>query len=166
MKNYYRGAIDHKLQLSTLAGQDVLGSDIGDTVEVDSRCSSVNCTYSMANWTPVAEAGPILFGWAHSNYTDAEIEEWVETLGTWNRNQLVENEVSRRLIRQVGILEIPDNASDAAVYNEGRTITTKLGWRLNKTFTLRFWAYNTGTASVATTDPEVRAQGHANLWLV
>ncbi len=164
-RRYLPGRIDHKLQLATLAGNTLLGSDNADVVNEETWVSSVKAIYSIGQYTPVAECGPFILGWAHSDYTDAEIEEWVEQANSWNVGDKVSQEQSRRLIKQIGTFEhLPITASGVESINDGRMKTTKLGWMLASTQTLRFWVYNAGTAAVATTDPEVRVQGHANLW--
>ncbi len=164
-RRYLAGKIDHKLQLGTLAGQTLLGSDIADAVVDSTWVSSVKAIYSIAQYTPVAECGPFICGWAHSDYTDAEIEAWVENAASWQEGDKIAQEVARRKIRQIGTFEeLPSAATGTTSLADGRKLTTKLGWMLSPTQTLRFWVYNGGTASVATTDPEVRAHGHANLW--
>ncbi len=156
--------MDHKLQLATLNGSTVLGSLIASTVIDSTWCSSVRASYSIANYTPVAECGPFIAGWAHSDYTDGEIEEWVET-SSWNIGNKIGQEVSNRLIREVGTFEsLPVSANGVESMMDGRFITTKIGMMLSPGQTLRFWIYNAGTAAVASTDPEVRVQGKANLW--
>jgi len=121
--------------------------------------------YSIANFTPKAEAGPFILGWAHSDYTDAEVEEWVEQANSWNVGDKIAAEQSRRLIRQIGSFEtLPIGVTQTVSLNDGRMKTTKIGFMIESTQTLRFWVYNAGTATLDTTDPEVRVQGHANLW--
>ncbi len=164
-RRYMRGNIDHKLQLATLAGQTVLGSDIGDTVTDTTWVSSVKATYSIGNFSGAAEIGPLLCGWADSDYTDTEIEQWVENLATWDAGDKIAQEQGKRQIRQIGTWEeLPVDATTVSSINDGKMTTTKLGWLIQTGRTIKFWVYNAGTASVATTDPEVRAQGHANLW--
>ncbi len=164
-RRYMKGNIDHKLQLATLAPQTVLGSDIGDTVIDTTWVSSVKAIYSIGSWTNIAEAGPLICGWADSDYTDAEIEQWVENLATWDAGDKIAQEQGRRQIRQIGTFETMPVATDEVVtMNDGKHITTKLGWLIQTGKTIKFWVYNAGTGAVATTDPEVRAQGHANLW--
>ncbi len=164
-RRYLKGKIDHKLQLATLAGNTLIGSLIGDTVVESTWVSSAKAMVSIGQYTAVAECGPFICGWAHGDYTDAEIEEWVENTNSWNEGDKVAQEVARRLIREIGTFEsLPALATGVEAINDGRKTTTKLGWMLSTGKTLRFWVYNAGTAAVATTDPEVRVQGHANLW--
>ncbi len=162
---YIAGKLDHKLQLGTLGAQVVVGSLIGSTVVDTTWVSSVKATYTMNDFTAATDDGPILVGWAHSDYTDAEIEAWIESTSSWDIGNKIAQEVSNRKCKQVGtFFRSPSSATEWIALNEGRMTTTKLGWMLSPSQTLRFWAYNTGSSALATTDPEVRVQGHANLW--
>ncbi len=165
MGRYIRGNVDEEVNLSGLAAKDVVGAVFDETVNERTFCSSIDATYSMANFTPIANAGPVIVGVAHSDYSDAEIEEWIESTGQWNEGDLVASrEISRRLIRQVGTFQSPDAATDVVVLNDGKEIHTKLGWILNQGQTLRLWAFNSGAAAIATTTPNVGVNGHVNLW--
>lgn len=163
-RRYLRGSIDHLLSLGTLAGSDLIASDLVDAVEEPVYVSSVKAAYSLDSMTPGTDVGPILCGWAHSDYTDAEIEAWVENQGSWSAGDKVAQEIARRQCKQVGIFDIDELVAGFARINNGATFTTKLGWVLIEGATLKFWCYNMGTAALATTNPNVRAQGHANLW--
>ncbi len=164
MGKYIRGTIDEDLDLGTLGTKVVISAVMDETVDERMLISSIVAAYTISNWTPVASAGPILVGIAHSDYTDAEIEAFLETTGSWNEVDLVQQEVSKRKIRRIGIFDTPDAATDSAVLNDGKAVKTKLNWILGQGQTLRVWAYNLGTASVATTVPRIHVAGHANLW--
>ncbi len=137
---------------------------IGDTVTERTYLSSVVLRWALKNFTQGAGDGPIMVGVAHSDYTSAEIEEWLENLSSWKEADLIGQEVAKRKIRMVGVFVTPATVNDAAVLNDGKPIRTKCGWILTQGQTLRVWAYNLGTSALATTVPDVRAEGHANLW--
>ncbi len=100
-----------------------------------------------------------MIGLAHSDYTDAEIEEYIETTDSWDQGNLVQGkEVRKRLIRRIGIF------GSSGVLNDGKPIHTRLNWLLRTGQTISLWAYNRGASALATTDPQVVAEGHANLW--
>lgn len=164
MGRYIRGNVDEELALTTLAPKDVVGATFDEAVNERTLVSSLVATWSIGNWTPVANAGPIVVGVAHGDYTDAEIEEWLEQTGQWNEGNLVSREIGARKIRQIGTLESPEAATGSRSLNDGRAIKTKLNWILNQGQTLRVWAYNSGSAAVATTAPSVTVNGHVNLW--
>ncbi len=163
-RRYLRGAIDHNLSLGTLGANTVIGSQVSDTVDDTTWISSVRATWSLDDLTPAADDGPILCGIAQGPYTDAQVEEWIENLNSWKAGSPVSQEIARRRIRQVGTFEGADTATLAQVLNDGKMITTKAGWMMAPGETIRIWAYNTGGSALATTDPNMRVQGHANLW--
>ncbi len=163
-RRYIKGPVDLGFLLGTLAGNTVISSGPSDTVDDTTWCSSVKGTWSLSDYTPSASDGPILVGIAHSDYTDAEIEAWVENSSGWSQADQVGQEVSRRKIRRVGTFPTPIDASTPSVLADGRAITTKAKWMLSEGQNITFWAYNQGTSALATTDPRVHFQGHANLW--
>lgn len=163
MGRYVRGNIAENIALGTLAANTLL-LGATDTVNERSRISSIVCTYSLAGMTPTENAGPILIGVAHSDYTLAEVEAWVELQSGWDEGNLASREISARYIRRIGQFDVPPAANQSVALNEGRQIKTKLNWVLLQAQGLNFFCYNTGTAAVATTDPNVHVQGHANLW--
>ncbi len=163
-RRYLRGSIDHRLDLGTLGANTLISSDLTDKVEEPAYVSSVNAAYSMDEFTPLSDRGPVLFGWAHSDYTSAEIEAFVENAGSWSEGDKVQQEIAKRKIKQVGIFQ--ENVIQGAhhTFMDGKSVTTKLGWLLIDGQTLKFWCYNMGQVAIGTTDPNCRAQGHANLW--
>ncbi len=162
-QKYLRGAIDLNLALTTLGAQVLVSDPVGDTVNEKTWLSSVRGTWTLSEFTQASGRGPFKVGVAHSDYTDAEIEQWIENLGSWDEGDLVNQEIARRKIRMVGQftgLALPDQE----VLADGRPITTKCGWMLLQGQTVKVWAYNDGSAAVATTVPRMRMIGHANLW--
>ncbi len=162
---YIPGSVDEEMALGTLTTKDVIAAQFDQTVTERMFCSSVRAIWSMRNFTPTSNAGPILVGLAHSDYTAAEIEEWIENTQGWAEADQIGQEVGRRKIRKVGTFDTPDNATDSVTLNDGKAIKTKLGWILTTGQTLQTWGYNLGTVSLATTDPLVSIQGKANLWV-
>ena len=165
MGRYMRGNVNEELSLGTLAGRTVVGTTFDSTVNERTFVSSIVARWAINLLTPASAVGPIMVGVAHGDYSDSEIEEWIETTGSWNEGDLVATrEIGRRLIKQIGIFEIPDDANDAVVLNDGKAIKSKLGWILNQGVTLKIWGYNTGTQPLATTVPVVKCEGHVNLF--
>ncbi len=164
MGKYIRGAVDEELALGTLATKTVISEAFDGSVNERTLVSSIIATYSMTNFTKALGDGPILVGIAHSDYSAAEIESFVENTASWNEGSKVEQEIADRLIRRIGVFDVPDEASDSVVLNDGKPMKKKLNWILLQGQTLQLWAYNLGTSSLETTSPVVAAQGHANLW--
>ncbi len=164
MGTYIRGNITLDLTLGTLAARTAVLSAFQDTVVNRTFISSIVATITLSNATGVDNVGPILFGYAHSDYTGAEIEEYIELVTSWDAGDKVSQEIGSRLVRRVGTIETPALSTDSRVFNDGRPIKTKLNWMIQPGQTIDFWVYNLGTAAFTTTDPNVNIQGHANLW--
>ena len=166
-QKYLKGAVQATLNLGALAALDVVAAPLSDTVNERTWLSSLLASWSLSDFTSLVDDGPIRVGLAHSDYTSAEIEEWIENAGSWNEGDLVNQEIAKRKIRDVGVFRTEDATVDApaavATLNEGRPIRTKCGWILLQGQTVTIWAYNQGS-SVLTTGSHVIVGGHANLW--
>lgn len=132
------------LALGTLADNTVIGAVCSDTLDEEAFLISCDLTWAILDGT--AGEGPIEVGVAHSDYSDAEIEEWLENTGSWDRGDLVSQEISRRKIRQVGVFNglVPEE-----VLNDGKPIRTRCKWGLITGQSLKIWAYNRSAAALA-----------------
>ncbi len=165
MGRYIRGNVDEDLGLGTLAAKSLVTGVFDEGVSERTLISSLIATYSIENFTPGAGIGPLLVGIAHSDYSAAEVEAYIETLDSWKEADKIGQEVGKRQIRKIGVFRRQSGAAvDTQALNEGRPIKTKLNWILNKDQTLDLWVYNMGSAAIATTVPVVHCEGHANLW--
>ncbi len=164
MGRYIRGNVNEDITFATLAGVTLNAAAFDETVQERTLASSIVARYTLSNWTDIANVGPILIGVAHSDYTAAEIEEYLEATGSWDEGNLQQQEVGQRKVRRIGVFKSPQSAADNAVLNEGNPIKTKLNWILNQGTTLDLWVYNMGTGTVATTTPVCHVEGHINLW--
>jgi len=163
-RRYLRGIWDDHLSLGTLGAHTLVGNVLTATVNERTFLSSVRLTWNLSDYTPNAGDGPIEVGIAHSDYTDAEIEQVLENTDTWNEGNLVALELGKRKIRRVGMFPTPEAAGFSTSLNDGKPIHTKCGWILLQGQGVRVWAFNHGTSALATTVPVVHSAGHANLW--
>ncbi len=125
--------------------------------------SSIVCTWSLDNITP--GQGPLIFGVAHSDYSDAEIEAVIENQASWDQGSKVEQEVAKRLVRQIGqFVQVHTLSPGDIQFNDGKPVKTKLNWRLNTGDTLKMWVYNVSLMALSTSVPVLLCNGHANLW--
>ncbi len=163
-RRYLRGGFDESDSLGTLAANTAIKISVADILIEKAWLSSVVAQYTLNNFTGIALAGPVMIGVAHSAYTLAEIEEWIESTTSWDQGNPIAQEINKRMIRQVGVIVPQSAAILGATLNDGRPLRTKCGWQLASGQTVAFFYYNMGTAAFATTDPQVFVQGHANLW--
>ncbi len=165
MGRYLKGNVDEELGLGTLAARTLVGVLFDETVNERTLVTSVDAIWSLDDLTQSSGVGPILCGFAHGDYTDTEVEEYIEQVQSWNEGDKIGQEIARRQIRLVGTFSgAPIDAKGMVVLNDGMPIKTKCNWILNQGQTLRMWAYNTGSQPLATTTPVLRANGHANLF--
>ncbi len=162
---YTRGNVRETLSLGTLAAATLVSIEIG-SVDRPTRIGSFKALWSMSGYTVIDNAGPIMVGLAHGDYSDTEIAEWVQQTEatSWDSADLVAKEISSRRIRRVGVFGQVGQSLGAQVLNEGRQITTKLNWKMVTGQGISIWAFNIGSAAVGTTVPIVAVDGHANLW--
>ncbi len=161
---YIRGSVEEQVSLGTLAGQTLTSAVFDNTVNERTFVSSIVATWDVKNFTAGGAIGPLLCGIAHSDYSNAEIEAWVEDSGSWDEGDLVRQEIAKRKIRTVCELRAGATASDGFVANDGKPIRTKLNWIMLQGQTLRLWVFNLGGSAIATTIPIVQCSGHVNLW--
>ena len=163
-RRYIRGNINENMALDTLAGLALLAGSFDETVNERSLVSSVVVAVGVTGQTSTDENdGPIMVGVSHSDYSGAEIEAYIENLGSWNEGDLVNQETSRRKIRKIGVIEWPVATDESHFLFDGAKRKFKLNWILNQGQGLSMWAYNMGTSGLVT-GSEVFIEGHANLW--
>ncbi len=160
---YIKGNVDENLSLGTLASGVLVSDTWDETVGERTLISSIDVSWSMDLLT--APQGPFVFGVAHSDYSDAEIQEVLDESGSWNEGNLVSREHGKRLVRKIGVMSSEQLAGTVDVlFMDGKKIKTKLNWILTTGDTLKMWILNRSATAVATTVPVLKADGHANLW--
>ncbi len=89
-RKYLRGNIDLDMLLGTLGAESLISQAVPDVLTEKAWCSSVKASYSMQALTKSPTTGPITIGVAVSDYTSAEIEQFVENLGSWEQGSQIE----------------------------------------------------------------------------
>ncbi len=163
MSGYIKGSLEENIALGTLAGNTAL-VEATQVVSERSVVTSIDALYSLAGMTPGDNIGPIEIGVAHSDYSLAEIEEWLERSNSWAEADLPAREISARKIRRIGVFEVPATQGESKALNDGKPIKTRLNWVVNAGQGLQFYIYNQGGQPLATTDPNVHVDGHANIF--
>jgi len=133
------------LGLTTLADETIVAQAFDSTVDDTTFVLSIEATWALSGHT--AGEGPITVGVAHSDYSAAEILEWFNAGGSWDRGDKIANEQRRRKCRQVGTF--PGLASEE-VLNEGKALKTPLKFNLSPGDTLQQWAMNQSGGSLTT----------------
>jgi len=132
------------------------GFNLGDTALEPYWLSSVKATYNITDVT--ASEGPKTLIVAHSDYSDAEVAEWYNSIGAWDQGDLVAREQNSRRCRVIGTY--PGLNVDEGL-NDGRPVTTKLGWRCDSGQTLQFGLLS---EVASTTGMELVIAGKVNAW--
>ncbi len=135
--NLRRVRFDAQIALATTANQVVVTSGLTGTSANPYRCKSVKVTWNLKNLTP--GQGPILFGYAHSDYSVGEIKECLEVGTSIDRGDKVALEQANRLVRLVGSF---DGLLSEEKFNEGRPMKTKLNWAIGIGDEVSMFIYN------------------------
>ena len=139
--------IDAEVLPASLASNDLISVVLPTTVVSRSQAAYVKCTYT---WDDIAanNQGPLEFGWAHSDYSDTEIEQALEATSSWDEGNLVVQEQAKRKVKRVGL--IGETGSDVSViYRDGMQAYTRLGWILTPGDTIRLWVRNVSSTSLS-----------------
>ncbi len=131
------------LALGALASNDLIGSLLSTVANEALYLISADLTW--ATEEHAGDIGPISVGVAHSDYSDAEVEQWIESVGSWDRADQVAREQSRRKCRQAGTFA---GELSNEILNDGKSIRTKLGWICQEDETLRIWGFNQNDAAL------------------
>ncbi len=147
--------------IGALAALDVISDPITNASTNPYRLVSIDIAWGLANLGATTDDGQE-FGIAHSDYTDAEIEECLEAQASIDVSDKVAQERANRLVRTIG--QIVGNAGTGAGmnFNEGRPFKTKLNWYMGIGDLLQLWVRN-GSDTVYTTG--ARLTGVGNIWI-
>ncbi len=137
--------IKEALGAGALAANDLISGVFTGVLDRDYWLSSIDVLVTRHDFT--AGEGPIIFGVAHSDYTAAEIEEWLEATTSWSSRDKVENEQASRKCRMIGMLNDPGAIGE---FNDGKEIRIKCGWILEDQATLQMWIYNDNSDPLTT----------------
>ncbi len=107
------------------------------------RCISVKGTWSLTDLT--ANDGPVTVGYAHSDYSVAQIKEFLESSNSIDQGDKRAQEFANRLVRVVGTLnEVRESL------NDGQPITTKLNWLIGIGDAVNLFAFNENAGPLTT----------------
>lgn len=141
-----------ELSLATLADKTALVVQILNAVEDPYYMISADTLIAIEGLT--VGDGPLIVGLAHGDYSVAEIKEAIENKNMFTSDQIA-IEQGRRKVRETGILIA--NASEF-VMNDGKSVRTKLKFRLEVGQVLNAFVYN-DSGSPLTTGAEFQLHG-------
>lgn len=132
------------LALGALADQTVIKADLND-VDREQFLLSAKGVFSLAGLTE--GQGPILFGFAHGDYSVSEIAECINASAGWASADQIAQEQSRRKVRIIG--EFSGNETDETL-NDGQKVKTVLKFMLQEGQNLSIWAMNRSGGALTT----------------
>ncbi len=120
----------------------------------------------VAIWMNIADPddGGLMFGLAHSDYTAAEIEEWLEATTSIDRGDMIANERANRKCRMIGTFGQQNFSSVEGdqTFNDGKEVTVKLNWAIPIGQQVNVWMYNSSN-DVWSTGSSVGLIGSVNV---
>ncbi len=143
------------LALSTLLAVTAITGPMFGNADGAYRVMSYKGTWTLEGFT--AGEGPIVFGFAHGDYTVTEIKEAIESGASISIGNKVAGEQANRLVRRVGTFS---GQVANETLNDGMPIKTRLNWAIPIGTNLNIFAYNDGAATL-TTGALLRSNGVA-----
>ncbi len=148
--------------VGALASLDVVSNSITVASLNPYRIVSVNASFSLGNLGAAIDDG-FEFGFAHSDYSAAEVEECLEASGSIDIGDKVAQEQSNRLVRSIGIISSEGAITGGgAKWNSGEKVRIKLNWQIGIGQTLNLWIRN-GSGTVYTTGASLLMAG--SIWV-
>ncbi len=152
-----KGKFQETVTLGTLAASTGILGVISDNVDEQAFYLSVEATYALQGHT--AGEGPIEVYACHSDYTLAEVEEFIENTQAWSKGDLISQEINKRKIRYVGSFS---GNEVAEVLNDGNLLKTSLKFSGISGTSISFCCYNHDSGGL-TTGTLVVIAGH--VWI-
>lgn len=153
-----RVRISNEVVMGTLGSDTAItGSLTGATVN-GYRMVTAKLTWSIMGGT--TGQGPVTVGFAHSDYSVAEIKACLESFASIDQGDKIAQELSNRLVRIVGTISM--GGGNMNILNNGLPISTKLNWKIGIGDSVNIFAFNENVAPL-TTGTVLNTQG--NLWV-
>ncbi len=162
-ETYRKVRFQKQLSLVTLAASTLLSGSVMSSASNKVRIASVEINFLWDDATGFRDAnadGPLLVGVAHGDYTDAEIEQCVESLAALDFDDTIQAEHSQRRVRVIGSV----SPKHEMLPNSGGLKKVKLNWTIGEGTNLKFWAYNLSQGVALTTGSGLHASGNVNVF--
>ncbi len=159
--NLRRVSIAASPTIGALVAEDVVSNAMTDAGTDPYRVTSIKASFAWADKALVDDA--MEFGYAHSDYTDPEVEEALEATASIDRGNKVAQEQANRLVRRIGTIGGASvTAAGGVGFNDGRPVKTKLNWKMSTGDTINLWIRN-GSANDWTTGSSLTVIGE--MWI-
>ncbi len=145
--------------LGAVASLDVTSAGLTASPVNPMRVISADCSFSLLDATDIDDGQT--FGFAHSDYTNAEIEECLEATNSINPGDKIQQERANRLVRFVGTMEKGAGGLSGS-FNDGKRFKVRLNWPMQIGKLLVLWVRNS-SGTVWTTGATLAVDG--NLWV-
>ncbi len=159
--NLRRVRVASGFAVGALAALDLIAGAIIPVATDPYRLMSTDLTYKITDLGSASDDGQE-FGLAHSDYSDAEIEECLESQASIDLGDKVAQEQANRLVRSIGTFTGDGLSGGDKNVNDGLPIKTKLNWHMSTGDALRLWIRN-GSGVIWTTGSAIVAQG--KIWV-
>ncbi len=133
------------LAVGALASADLIGATLLTNGPSDKYLVSGDFLVAYNDHT--AGEGPMSVGVAHGDYSDAEIEEWLEQQASLDESDKIAQEQGRRLCRKIGMFS---GNEVSEMLNNGTKIRIPLRFKLRGGELLRLWVANEDNTILAT----------------
>ncbi len=144
--------------MGALASNDLVSTAFATLLDQEVYAISMDVIATKSSLGALGE-GPLIIGVAHSDYTAAEIEEWLEASASWAKGNKIAQEQARRKCRQIGIFGSVDETD---ILNDGKPLRVKLGFPIESGSGLQLWVFN-DSGSTMTTGTTIELAGKAFL---
>jgi len=131
------------IALSTLAAGVVVAGGTTGVAPNSYRAVSSEQVWAIENLN--TGEGPLVVGYAHSDYTVTEIKEAIDASASIDPGLKIERERANRLVRIVGVI-----TSDVDRLNDGRPLKTRLNWLITPGDEVNIFALNDSGATLTT----------------
>lgn len=138
------------ISLGTLAADTCISGALIASDVINNYLISADAYVAFRGHT--AGEGPLSVGFAHGDYSTAEIEEWIEATSDFDRSDKINQERSKRKCRDIGIFS---GQGTTQMLNDGKAIRVPLKFVLEAGNALNIWVYNEGSQLTTGTMVEV-----------
>ncbi len=121
------------------------------------RIMSAQLAWALVDLGNSADDGQV-FGISHGDYTAPEVEACLESTTAIDIGDMIAQEVSNRLVREVGTMAGTAGTGAALDFNDGAPVKTKLNWKVGIGDTVSLWIRN-ASSTVWTTGGSLTASG-------